>query len=106
MSWKSFSDIAGRRAGAIVNTSRHQVRVAQILAAADKAIKNNVGNYANEIRPKMLKGGILTFVSPEAPALSELRLRETLVVEEINKVVGYTAVVRLAYNIEILPNWQ
>jgi hypothetical protein len=106
MAWKSFSDIVGRRAGQIVNSNRHQVRVALILAAAENALKKQLGAYAQELKPKMLKGGVLTFVSHEAPALAELRLRETLVVAEINRSVGYTAVVRLAYNVEILPKWQ
>lgn len=106
MGWKSFSDIVGRRAQAIVGSSRQQVKVAQILVAAEKALKKHLGQYANDIKPKMLKGGVLTFVSPEAPALAELRLRENLVIEDINKSMGYTSVVRLACNIEILSKWQ
>jgi hypothetical protein len=106
MSWKSFSDIVGRRATAITSSTRQQIKVAQILASAESALKKHLGLIAQDIKPKMLKRGILTFVSPEAPALSELRLRENLIIQDINQAVGYTAVVRLAYNIEIIPNSQ
>jgi hypothetical protein len=106
MAWKSFADVVGRRINAWSNNRSYQVRVAQVLATADDVVKKHLGQYAPELKAKMLRHGVLTFVSPEAPALAELRLIESMLVAETNRRLGYTAVIRLAYNIEILSNWR
>lgn len=106
MPWKSFSDIVGKRLSAITTSTRQQIKVAQILASAEVSLTKHLGLMAQNIKPKMLRRGILTFVSPEAPALAELRLRENLIIQDINQSVGYTAVIRLAYNIEIMTKSQ